>query len=310
LCGGNLMRFHLPVSAALCLLVAAAPAARAGAMNVKLQPQTIAAFDNYVRATESRVDAEMKRPGEFLYLDGLPAPERSRVRKALEAGQVYMQALVTRDAAGNPVTAPGGLIHHWLGEVFIPGAKLGEVIGVVQDYDHHQDIYKPEVVRSRLISRQGNDFKIYYRLRKHAVITVTLDTEHDASYFPLDAAHEYSRSVSTRIQEVKNAGEKDEYDMPVGNDGGFLWRMDSWWRFEERDGGVWVECESVSLTRDIPTGLGWLIKPFVTSIPRESLEMTMRSTRTAVIERMAAEGMAARSNPPRSPLKARHASAR
>ena len=105
-----------------------------------------------------------------------------------------------------------------------PGATLAQVISVVQYYNHHQDWYRPEVIRSRLVSHEGNDFKIYYRLRKQKVITVTLDTDHDVHYFPVDATHEYSRSVSTRIQEVANAGEKDEHEKPVGNDGGFLCR--------------------------------------------------------------------------------------
>ena len=138
-------------------------------------------------------------------------------------------------------------------------------------------------MRSRLISREGNDFKIYYRLRKRKVITVTLNTYHDVHYFPIDSTRWYSRSYSTRIAEVADADTPNEHEKPVGQDGGFLWRINSYWKFEEKDGGVYVECESISLTRDIPTGLGWLITPFVTSIPKESLEMTMGSTRAALV---------------------------
>ena len=105
-------------------------------------------------------------------------------------------------------------------------------------------------------------------------------------YFPLDATHCYSRSVATRIAEVVNPAQPDEHEKPVGHDGGFLWRLNSYWRFEEKDGGVYVEVESISLTRDIPMGLGWLIKPFVTSIPRESLQMTLGSTRSAAEARL------------------------
>jgi hypothetical protein len=293
--GSNLKRDHLSITTVLCLL-ALPSLASASIMNVRLKPQTVAAFDRYVQATEARIDTELKRPGEFLYVDGLPEPQRDQILRQLKSGQIYMAPLTTRDASGEKMTAPDALIHHWLGAVFIPGATLEQVITVVQDYDHHQDWYRPEVIRSRLLSREGNDFKIYYRLRKQKVITVTLDTDHDVHYFPVDATHEYSRSVSTRIQEVANAGEKDEHEKPVGNDGGFLWRLDSWWRFEERDGGVYAECEAVSLTRDIPTGLAWLVKPFVTSIPRESLQMTMRSTRAAVLEKVAEEKQGRHSN--------------
>lgn len=286
---GDLMRAYFPITMALCFLTMPAPAQSASVLSVKLKPEMIAAFDRYVQATEARINSELERPGAFLYIEGLPEARRGKIEQTLKGGQVYMERLVTRDSSGREMTAPDALIHHWLGAVFIPGATLPQVIGVVQDYNHHQDIYKPEVVRSRLISHEGNDFKIFYRLRKHAVITVTLDTDHEVRYFPVDATHWHSRSVSTRIQEVANAGGKDESEKPVGDDGGFLWRLDSWWRFEERDGGVWVECESVSLTRDIPTGLGWLIKPFVTSIPRESLQTTMSSTRTAVLQRIATQ---------------------
>ena len=98
----------------------------------------------------------------------------------------------------------------------------------------------------------------------------------------MDSRRWYSRSYSTRIAEVANADTPNEHEKPLGHDGGFLWRINSYWKFEEKDGGVYIECESISLTRDIPTGLGWLIKPFITSIPKESLEMTMGSTRAAL----------------------------
>jgi hypothetical protein len=54
---------------------------------------------------------------------------------------------------------------------------------------------------------------------------------------------------------------------------------------EERDGGVYVQSEVASLTRDIPTGLGWLVGPFVTSIPKETLLFTLESTRRAIVAR-------------------------
>lgn len=272
-----------------CLLSGATASLPAQVPGVKLEPDTVTAFNTYVRATEARIDAELKRPGKFLYIDGLPDARAEAVRKTLRDGKVYMQPLVTRDASGEELTAPDALIHHWVGDVFVPGATLPDVIAVVEDYDHHQDYYSSEVIRSRLLSRTGNDFKIFYRVRKRKVITVTLDTYHDVRYFPVDATHWHSRSYTTRIQEIENAGQKDERLKPAGDDSGFLWRLDSWWRFEEKDAGVYVECESVSLTRDIPTGLGWLIKPFVTSIPRESLQNTMSSTRSTVLKKLAAK---------------------
>ena len=258
-------------------------------LSADLKPETLEGFSRYARATEARIDKEIIRPGAFLYLEGFPEPHRTEVLDALKRGEIFTQRLQTRDASGRELRAPGGLIHHWLGAVFIPGVNLRQVRDLVQDYDHHQDIYKPEVVRSRLISREGNDFKISYRLLKHKVITVTLNTEHEVHYTPMDASHLHSRSHSTRIAEVENAGRPGEREKPVGHGGGFLWRMDSDWRFEEREGGVYVECESISLTRGIPAGLAWLIGPFVTALPKESLQNTLASTRSASLARVAAQ---------------------
>jgi len=273
----------LPTQWLAIVLVLQLPGARAGGvMNVGLKPETIQAFDRYVQLTEARIKGEVSQTEKFLYVDGFPSGRRPQVMAALERGEVFMEPLQTIDASGQEMRAPNAIIHHWLGAVFVPGANLQQTIALMQDYDRHQDIYKPEVVRSRLLSRQGNDFQIYYRLRKKKVITITLNTNHDIHYFPVDSTRWYSRSYSTRIAEVANADTPDEHEKPVGHDGGFLWRINSYWKFEEKDGGVYVECESVSLTRDIPTGLGWLIKPFVTSIPKESLEMTMTATRTAL----------------------------
>lgn len=281
---------RLPLTLSFALTFQLLSAQTPEVMSAELKPKTLEAFGRYVRATEARIDKELKRPGAFLYVDGLPEPRRSQVRAQLERGEVFMDRLQTLDASGRKITAPDALIHHWIGAVFIPGAALRQTLDLVQDYDRHQDIYKPEVVRSKLVSRNGNDFKIFYRLRKKKVITVTLNSDHDVQYFPVDEEHWYSRSYSTRIAEVSDADEPDEREKPVGNDGGFLWRLYSYWRFEERDGGVYVECESISLTRDIPVLLSWLIKPFVTGIPKESLQMTMGSTRSALLAKLAASG--------------------
>lgn len=248
----------------------------------ELKRETLQGHERYVQATEVRVAKEESDPGAFLYIDTLPEPRREDVLAKLQHGEVFVTRVETRDASGGEIAAPGGLIHHWLGIVLVPGASVRQVLDVVQDYNRHQDYYKPDVAASRLMSRHGDDFHVFLRFREKKVITVTLNTEHDVSYKQLDAAHWYSRSVSTRIQEVEDAGQPGEHELTVGHDGGYLWRINTYWRFEARDNGVYVQCESVSLTRDIPTGLGWLIGPFVTSIPRESLERTLGNTRAAV----------------------------
>jgi hypothetical protein len=174
------------------------------------------------------------------------------------------------------------MIHHWTGVVFIPGAKLEDLLGVLEDYDRHSVYYAPDVERSKIESREGDHFRVFLRFRRHKVITVVLNTEHEVQYF-LDApGRAHSRSSAVRIAEVENAGKSEEREKTPGDDGGFMWRMDTWWRMEERDGGVYVQSEVASLTRDIPTGLGWMIKPFVRDIPKESLTFTLEATRRAV----------------------------
>ncbi len=259
-------------------------------LGTDLKPQTLASFAHYVELTETRIDTELKRPGQFLYVDGLPEARRGQVLNLLHNGEIFIEPLSTPEASGKAIVPPGGMFHHWLGAVFVPGANLRQTMELVEDYNRHQDIYKPEVVGSKLVSRNGDDFKIFYRLRKKKVITVTLNSDHDVHYFPVDSTHCYSHSYSTRIAEVADADTPQEHEKPIGHDGGFLWRINSYWRFEENDGGMYIECESISLTRGLPPFIGMIIKGFVTEIPRESLMMTMGSTRSALLERVQAMG--------------------
>jgi len=244
-----------------------------GAWAVELKPETVQAFDRYIGETEARLDQRMRPGVQFLWVDEDP----QRVAQVRQ-GQVAIENRGGRDT----IPVPGGLIHDWVGAVFIPGGALAKTLALVQDYDRHRDNYQPEVLASRLVSRNGNDFKVYLRVMKKKVITVILDTDYDVRYFPLDGGRCHSRAYSTRIAEVRNAGKRDERTLPPGQDSGFLWRLYSYWRFQERDGGVYVECEAISLTRTIPAGLGWLIEPIVTTLPRESLANTLRETRAAL----------------------------
>ena len=248
----------------------------------KLRSETVAAFDRYERLTEERNDVEWKRGSALLWIDSLPEPQRSEAYAALKRGDVQIHQLSTLDN-GKPVACPGGIIHHWVGAAFIPGAKLGDVLGVLQDYDHQSTYYAPDVERSKIESHEGGHFRIFLRFRRHKVITVVLNTEHDVHYFRDAPERAHSRSSAVRIAEVENPGKSDEREKPPGGDGGYLWRMETWWRMEERDGGVYVQSEVASLTRDIPTGLGWLVGPFVTSIPKETLAFTLEATRKAVM---------------------------
>ncbi len=247
---------------------------------VELHQKTVAAFDRYARLTEAHLDDTTKN-GPFLYIDALPPAQRDDSYARLRRGEILMEKTDTRDN-GKEIDVPDGMVHHWIGLVFIPGATLTQLLAILQDYNHHDRYYKPDVVRARLLSHEGNDFRIYYQWYKHKVISVYLNTEHDARFYPLDAKRMYSRSHSTRIAEVEDAGKKSEREKPVGNDTGLLWRINSYWRYWEKDSGVYVQLETISLTRNIPFGVKWIVEPFVTSVPRESLQSTLDHTRSAV----------------------------
>jgi hypothetical protein len=252
---------------------------------IELRANTLAALDRYVKLTEARNEEELRRGTNLLWIDELPQPEGAEAYAALKRGEVKMKKLVILDG-GKPVPCPGGIIHHWVGVVFIPGAKLDDVLGMLEDYDKHSVYYAPDVERSKIESRNGDHFRVFLRFRRHKVITVVLDTEHDIDYFRDGPARAHSRSSAVRIAEVENPGKPAEHEKTPGNDGGFLWRMETWWRMEERDGGVYVQSEVVSLTRDIPAVLKWMIEPFVTSIPKETLTATLEATRKGVQMRM------------------------
>jgi hypothetical protein len=257
------------------------------AHTVELKPETLEPFERYVRHAEQKMEDELRAGKSFLLPDGWPSERRDQAYQQLRRGEMVIDRM-NRDKGGAEARVPHGLIHHWAGIVFIPGATLDRTLTLIQDYDHHQDVYSPEVLRSRMVRRQGDDFHIFLRLRKHKVVTVVLDTEYDVHFARLDAHRAYSRSHSTRIAEVENPGRSDERVLPPGNDHGFLWALDTYWRFLEVADGVFIQCEAISLTRDVPTGLGWLIGPFVQSIPRESLEFTLATTWNAVVARQAA----------------------
>jgi hypothetical protein len=249
-----------------------------------LRATTVEAFGRYVAKTEAQNAASL-RQGPLLWIDGLSGQDKAEAITKLKSGEVEMRRLsVNRD--GENVTVPGGMVHDWEGIVFIPEAKLDEVLRILEDYNHHATYYAPDVEASRIESRNGDQFHVFMRFRRHKVVTVVLDTEHVVNYFRDSPVSAHSRSSAIRVTQVDNPDGPKEKEKAPGDDDGYLWRMETWWRMEERDGGVYVQNEVVTLTRDIPTGLGWLVEPFITNIPRETLEFTLEATRKAVLDEL------------------------
>ena len=250
----------------------------------QLTKETEEGFKQYVRAAEARMDRELAAKDSFLWVDALPQPSRQQAYGELKSGQILIHQPQGNNATG-AVSLPGGLIHDWTGIVFISGASMSQVMSVLQDYDSDERYYAPEVVKSRLLERSANAFRVFLRLKQVHVVTVVLDTEYDVHYTFLDAKHVISRSSSTRIAEVQDVGDPREREMPVGDDHGFLWRLYSYWRLYESEYGVYVQCNAISLTRSVPTGLAWLVRPFLESVPKDSLHFTLEATRNAVAKR-------------------------
>ena len=246
-----------------------------------LHGNTAEAFDRYVRLTEVRLSDEAHSTDRFLWIDGLTEARRHEADVSLHRGEVIVHRMETRDA-GLPIEIPGGLCHHWIGTVFIPGVNLDRTAAFMQSYGAYQDIYKPAVRRSRILSRDGDRFIVFLQLFMRKAVGVVLNTEYDVSYVRLSPKRMHVRSATTRIAEVQHADTSEEREKSVGHDTGFLWRFNNYCGLEERNDGTYVQCESVSLSRNIPAGLGWLIGPFVTSVPRESLEFTLQTMRGAL----------------------------
>lgn len=253
---------------AALLLISSVPVCAA-----ELRKETVDAFDRYVADLEARLEPRWHGSG-FLWSDSLP-----------QRDQLARGATLIEPARGNGNTEiKGGMIQDWAGAIFIPSANLPSVLAVVQDYPHHNEIYKPEIASALVRSHTGNDFTVYMRIVKSKLfLSDVLNTEHEIHFVPIDSKRVYSRAYSTRIAEVSEPGKPNERELPVGKDRGLMWRMYGYWFFEERNGGVVVECESVTLTRDVPFAMGKLLSPIVHGLPAESLRIGLESTRKAVL---------------------------
>lgn len=247
----------------------------------ELKPETGAAFDSYIRVTEQQRADEL-RTGHFFVLDNLPDSKRQRIYTQLRQGEVYIEPLHTKQD-GTLIRVPRGLIHHWVGVAFISDGTLSRTIAVLQNYENHKNLYKPDVRRSKLLEHQGSQFKVYLQLYRKSLVTVVLNLNVNVQYTPLSTTRAMSRSYSTRIAEVENAGKPNERELPVGNDHGYLWRLNNYWRIEEKDGGVYVQVESVGLSRTIPWTVAWLVNPLIRSIPQNTLSGLLNATRAAVV---------------------------
>ena len=198
------------------------------------------------------------------------------------AGEVHIERMETRAAGGERIQVPHGTIHHWRGSVLIPDLTLKDVLhGLIVAIEPSE--LQPDVLESRVIERDGDRLHLFLRLRRRQqMVTVDYNSEHRAEYTRHGPDTASSRSWATRIAELENVGSPDEGEKPVGRDRGFLWRLRTYWRYEQVDEGVIAECESVALSRGIPRLVSWMVRPLVNRAVREVLGETLTSMSTVL----------------------------
>ena len=257
-----------PILAAAVLFFAAA------ALAAELRAETIDAFNRFIASVETRLEPCFSGR-HFLWFD-----EKPGVRQQLLTGVVVAQPV-----EGNGIVPlKGGLVQDWRGAAFLPHVTLREVLSIAQDFDHHSDFYKPDVENAKIEFRQGDEFLVFMRIVKAKfLLSDVLNTEQAIQFVRLDPKRVYSRARSKRISEVAAPGRSGEHELPIGQDRGLLWRLYGYWFYEERDDGVYITCESITLTRDIPFGMVTLLGPVIRDLPGDALRKSLEQTRRAVL---------------------------
>jgi hypothetical protein len=238
-------------------------------------PAAVSAFNSYSKVVESRLAQQHRSWNTFL---ALSASDPEDLKTRLREGELIIDKLT-------PSTDPnfsGALLHHWRGTAFAPGAKAADFEQLVRDLNSYPQHFSPQVLQAKVLTPGGDRMQAWMRVRQRHIITVVMDTTYDMTFGQLDGQHGYSVSESTRIAEIEGEGTRAERTLSANEDHGFLWRLNTYWSYAEQDGGLYLQIEAVSLTRSIPRGVGWAVQPYVESIPRESLEFTLRSACNAL----------------------------
>ena len=260
----------------LCFGLLAAFAAAA-----ELQQETIQAFDQYVRVTEEESAAKMRKSGAFLWIDTQDDALRQQLHERLARGEVVTKRLETRDD-NRPIRIPHGLVHHWVGTIFIPGATLPQTMALMENYPTYPQLFSFGVQRSQVLTQEKNRSQVQLRMFREARSPVFYNVDLDDRYSRVDANHGHLRSRSTRIAELADVGKPTEHELPVGNDRGLLWRLNLDWSCQEENGGVFLQIELIALSRGVPAIIAWLANPYIQSIPQQYLEKILQAMRSGV----------------------------
>ena len=211
----------------------------------------LSAFDAYTAQVEARLGAPHERDDARLL-----------------RGEMVIEQIKPSTVAA----ISGAMLHHWRGTAFVRGAHVSDFERILRDFKSYPKYFAPDVIAAAVLDAAGDHVSAEMRVRQRNVLTVEMDLTCDVTFRRFDELIRYSISRSTRIAEVG------------GEDHGFLWRLNTYWTYEERDGGVYLRIETVSLSRSVPKGLGWLIGPYVESIPHDSIEFTLRCAQNALVK--------------------------
>jgi hypothetical protein len=240
----------------------------------ELKQETLNAWDDYLRTTNLRMHRNLGTGHPFLWIE-----EESGRSQRVRQGEI----LISPAREAGPQKVHDGLIHDWIGAIFIPSVRMNDVFAVLHDYNRYKDFYKPTVIESKLLGRTGEQYEFsMLGLKRVLFEKIVLEGQFESRCSQLDGRRRYCISYSTRIQEIKDYGQPDPYKLPTNEGHGYIWRLYSLTKFEERDGGVYIEVEAIALSRDISASLRWLTKPVVERVSRNSLSTILQLTREAV----------------------------
>jgi len=240
-----------------------------GPATAEPKPAAVSAFNSYIAEVEARLEKQHQSQKEFL-----PPEDAGRLRGG--------EQIIEKVTPSVGIDLPGAMLHHWRGTAFAPGVTAADFERLMRDFEAYPKVYEPQVTQASIVSQKEEQFQVQMRTRQKHVITVVMEMDLDVTFGRLDEQHGYSLSRSTKMSEIESPGTPKESALGPDQNHGFLWRLNTYWSYEERDGGLYMQIESVSLSRSVPAGLAWAIKPFVESVPRESLEFTLRSTCNAL----------------------------
>jgi hypothetical protein len=243
----------------------------------ELDQQTVAAWEKYVASASLHMQDRLNGKSPFLWVD-----EDPMTRRRVDSGEI----VITPVGSTHPLSVPRGLIHHWIGAVFIPGARIKDLDNVVGDYSKYSEIYRPSLIKAELIDSTADEQKLSILwVQRVLLVTAAFYTEMDSKFCALNSRQGYMTFTTTRVEQIENYGEKDERRLAQNEGSGYLWRLVSFARFEEREGGLYLELEVIGLSKDLPGSLRFLFKPVIERIPRQALTAKLEQTRQAISSR-------------------------